>query len=200
MSNNSSTGGYLLPIPGQNPGVGNLTFEQFLQSVFVGVSGLPGGLVRPKWQLDPPKQPPVHVNWLAIGLSETDADVFAYTGSLSGSDPNVLMRMEELTVQATFYGPDAYDFASITRDGFQLPQNLEALGRAKMTFAYTDRMMRVPDVVNERWVNRWELGVHLRRQIVRSYPVLTFLSGNGILSVNNEGDGVTDQSIPVEEQ
>ena len=193
MTNNSSTGGYLLPAQ-EAPQFGDLSFQDFLQTVFVGISGLPGTLVRPKWQLNPPKNPDLTVNWLAIGLTEDDSDTNAFVG-IQPDNSSVLMRMEALTVQCTFYGPDSYELCKLLRDGFQIRQNLEALQKANMNFVNTDRMTRAPDVVNERWVDRWEMAVHLRREIIRTYPILTFVSGSGILIENNQGSGV--KTIPI---
>ena len=180
--NNSSTGGYLLPEK-QPSEFGTLTFEEFLQSVFVGISGLPGNLVRPKWQIEPPTQPDITVNWLAIGLTENNSDTFSY----SNTQPNGVyqfMRMEALTVQCTFYGPQSLQIGKVVRDGFQITQNLEALQSVNMGFVNTSRMIRVPDLVNERWVDRWEMEVYLRREVLRTYPVLSLLSGSATLIAN----------------
>lgn len=195
--NNSSTGGYLKPQV-QPSNFGNLSFEQFLQTVFVGVSGLPGDLVRPKWQLNPPPQPDVLVDWLAIGLAEDDADTFSYQG-VTSSGSNQFMRMEELVVQCTFYGPNSLEFMRIVRDGLQLGQNREALKKALMDFVSTSKGMRVPDLVNERWVNRWEMTAYLRRQDMRVYPVLDFVSGSGSVIVNNS-NGTRTVAVDVDSQ
>ncbi len=177
----SATGGYLLPAA-PTPLPGELTLEQFLQTVFVGISGLPGDLVRPKWQIEPPKQPDVYVNWLAIGLNEDNADTFAYNSVNSGG-MNVFQRMEALSVQCSFYGPNSLDYARATRDGFQIGQNREALQSASMDFVSTSGLTRAPDIVNERWVDRWEMVVSLRAEILRVYPILNLVSVTGTLNV-----------------
>ncbi len=198
MSNTSATGGYLSSAP-EAPLPGDLTFDQFLQTVFAGISGLDGTLVRQKWQIDPPKQPDITVNWLAIGLNEDDADTFAYNSiAQSPSIANVFQRMESLSVQCSFYGPDALDIGRATRDGFQIGQNREALQSAKMDFVATSKLVRAPDLVNERWVNRWEMTVSLRREVLRVYPILTFLSVSGTLKVL-QSSGVRTLAINVEE-
>lgn len=193
----SASGGYLLPQEQVSP-FGGISFEQFIQTVFVGVSGLPGELVRPKWQKNPPKQPDIDVNWLAIGLSEDDADTNAYTG-VDAAGNNQFMRMEELTVQCSFYGPLAHEYMRIVRDGFQIPQNFAALQSANMGFVSTGKALRVPDLVNERWVNRWEMSVVLRRQDMRVYPILDFVSGSGFLR-SQQSSGVKTVAISVDGQ
>jgi hypothetical protein len=180
--NNSASGGYLLPQTQPSP-FGTLTFEQFLQTVLVGISGLPGDLVVPRWQIDPPTYPDITVNWLSFGLSEDDSDTNAYVG-VDDNGNNQFMRMEALTLQCTFYGLQSLEYGKALRDGLQIKQNLEALQKANMGFVNTSRMTRVPDLVNERWVDRWEMSVYLRREILRVYPILTFLSGSGSLIAN----------------
>ncbi len=179
MNNTSASGGYLLPAA-PTPLPGSLTFEQFLQQVFVGISGLPGDLVRPKWQVNPPKQPDFDIDWLAIALVDNEADANAYTGPDSNG-VNTMQRHEALEVACSFYGPNAMDFAALVRDGFQVSQNLEVLRSALMGFVSTNKIMRVPDLVNERWIDRYEMSVFLRREIVRTYPVLNLVSSSGIL-------------------
>jgi hypothetical protein len=179
-TNTSATGGYLQPAAGA-PLPGDLTLQQFLQTVLVGVSGLLPALVRPQWQVDAPKQPDIYVNWMSFGLTEDDADTFSYN-SLDSSNNNVFMRMEALTLQCSFYGPDSLEWGKTTRDGFQIGQNREALQSAGMDFVATSKMTRAPDLVNERWMDRWMMSVMLRREILRVYPILTFLSVNGTIS------------------
>lgn len=155
-----------------------LSFMQFVQSVFVGISGLDGTLVRPRWQPSPPKQPDSSTNWLAIGLQDDGADTNAFVG-VDEDGHNFTTRMEALEVQCSFYGPDAFEKCKLLRDGFQIPTNLEALLAAKMGFVETSKMVHLPELVNEVWFDRYDMSVFLRRQIMRVYPVLNFDSASG---------------------
>lgn len=195
--NTSSTGGYLLP-QAQPSSFGTQTFKQFLQQVFVGVSGLPGELVRTRWQPKPPKQPDGDVNWLSIGLTEDDSDTNAYLGTDSKGN-NQFMRMEALTVECMFYGPDSLEIGKLVRDGLQLKQNLQVLQQANMNFVNTSRMIVSPDLVNELWIERWAMSVFMRREILRTYPILTLLSGSGSL-IANVSSGTKTVEIAVEGQ
>lgn len=177
--NNSSTGGYLVPAA-QGPYPGSLTFQQFLQSVFVGISGLDGTLVRPSWQKNPPKQPDGDVNWMAFGVSQIQGDANAYVG-LDASNNNTTLRHEELEVLCSFYGPSSESIGSQVRDGFQIPQNLEGLRAANMGFKEASLLRHVPELVNELWIDKWVMNVYLRREIMRVYPILTFLSAQGTI-------------------
>lgn len=181
--NTSATGGYLQPAS-STPLPGGLSFHRFIQTMLVGISGLSGDLVRPKWQPNPPKQPDGDVNWLAFALQDDDADTNAFSG-VDENGHNIFQRMETLEVPCSFYGPASYEIAKLLRDGLQIPQNTEAINRASMGFVSTSRIVHVPDLVNEIWVNRYEMSLFLRREILRSYPIVTFLSVSGTLTVND---------------
>lgn len=178
-TNNSSTGGYLIPNP-QGPYPEGLTFKQFLQQVFVGISNLPGELVRPAWQPYPPEQPDIKVNWMAFGVTSVTPDANAFSGFDSNNN-NTTQRHENLEIKCSFYGPDSEPLSSQVRDGFQIQQNLEGLRAANMGFVGTNAAMHVPDFVNERWIDRFEMLVFLRREIIRVYPIISFLSVSGNL-------------------
>jgi hypothetical protein len=176
---------FMQPTP-QFPVVsGSLTLTEFLQTMLAGVSGLPGQLIRPKWQINPPKQPDVEVNWLAMALINAPADANAYVGFLPdghGGQVNVTQRMEQLELLCGFYGPNGYDYMGLTRDGFQIQANRDALTLAGMGYVGENTGHRVPDLVNERWVDRWEISFFINRQILRSYPILSFLSVSGSIT------------------
>ena len=193
--NNSATSGYLLP-QSQPSSFGELSFQQFLQTILVGISGLPGNLVIPRWQLDDPKQPEIGINWISFGLTEDDSDTNAYVG-IDSSGNNQFMRMEALTLQCSFYGPNSLEVGKAVRDGLQITQNLQTLQAANMGFVNTSTMTRVPDFVNEQWVDRWEMSIYMRRQIMRVYPILTFVSGSGILH-SNVSSG--EKNVPISVQ
>lgn len=190
--NDSSTGGYLQPSPQFPTLPGPLTLNQFLQSVLVGISGLPGDMVRPKFQVEPPKQPDIFTNWLAFAPVDNAPDANAFVGSvLDGPDTvNITQRMSKLEVQCGFYGPASLEYADLTRDGFQIPQNLASLTQAGMGFVGSNNAKRVPDLVNERWVDRWEISFFINRQVLRAYPILPFLSVAGRIETITNGSNL----------
>lgn len=175
------TQGYIQPST-TNGYPNGLSLEQFIQTVFTGISGIDGTLVRPDWQPNPPAQPDIDVDWMGIGIGDLSPDANSY---LSGSDNNVQssQRHETLDVQCQIYGPNAGKNYGLLRDGFQLDANRSALFQANMGFVEITRGRRVPDLYNQRWYNRIICSVFLTAEILRTYPVLTLVSASGTIYI-----------------
>jgi hypothetical protein len=173
---NSSTGGYLSP---DKP---TLNFEQFIQTVIVGISGIQGQLVRKKWQPNPPKQPDANTNWIAFGIASESVDNNAFVG-MDGAGVTTLQRQEYFELQCSVYGPAAYDTATILRDGFQIQQNLAALKASKMGFIGDVNLTHSPDLVNEVWIDRYEMTIKMVRLIQRTYSILPLIGAKGKIFV-----------------
>lgn len=181
MANDSSTGGYILPAGSYAP-LEDDVLAAALQSMVVGITGLPGDMVRPRWQPVVPKQPDVGTDWCAIGVSSsdrTDYPVDEHVGAGDGSD--TLTRWEDFTMLASFYGPHAMNFADLLRDGLYIAQNREAIQLDGMDLIDAGTRLTAPDLVNQQWIRRYDLPVRMRRKTVRSYPVLNLLSGSTVL-------------------
>jgi hypothetical protein len=189
MSNTSATGGYLLPtttvpLPSPSPGAPAFTLTQFIQSVLVGLTGIDGTLVRPKWQINPPKQPDIGVDWIAFKVTMSNPDTYSYNTLSHDEDDNPVyqyQRQEDLTLSCAFYGPNSREYGSIVIDGFQIGQNLEALQSAGLAFTSSGQLMLMPDLVNERWVEKYELEILMRREIQRTYSILSILEAQGTI-------------------
>lgn len=185
--NDSSTGGYLLPVE-SNPPAEDAALDAILQSLIVGLTGLPGSMIRPRWQPTVPKQPEPSVNWCAIGVTEDDSDDYpaiVHIGAGDGRDQ--FYQNETLSVLASFYGPNAQSYAKIARNGLYIAQNREALTAAGLDVKGAKKIVSAPEMINLQWVKRYDLNMHFSRQVSRTYAVLNLLSSDGTL----ETDSVT---------
>jgi hypothetical protein len=181
MANDSSTGGYLSPAVASPPHEDDALTAIF-QQMIVGITGLPGSMVRPRWQPTVPKQPEPTVNWCALGITVQaldDGPTIIHNGAGNGSDTYI--RHEQIDVLASFYGPNAMQYAQQLADGLAIPQNLEQLKAQDMNSVDTGEIRAAPDLVNEQWIRRYDMQLTFRRKITRSYAVLNILSAQGTI-------------------
>ena len=185
-TNSSATGGYLVPGPTPAPLEGQ-SFEDFLSEVMVGISGLDPTLVRPRWQPEPPNIPAWGTTWMAFGITNYKADTFAVEIHHPEIDGNTeFQRHEEVTILCSFYGPDAVKAACIMRDGFQIDQNREVLNLNGMGLVETTEIRPAPTLTKDRWLQRMDMNLIIRRAVYRTYPILNLLSAQGILDTEVE--------------
>lgn len=178
MSNNSASGGYLLPTTLPLPG--GLTLLQFLQQVIVNLTGLPSTMVRPKWQAEPPKEPPEPtINWCAFGIIESDPDANAYIEG--DANESSFQRHENLQLICSFYGPSSNENAALLRDSFQISQNRDVLSQGNIGFTTVGRSTFVPEFINNRWFPRTDIDVFLLRRVIRTVAIVPFESAKGII-------------------
>ncbi len=178
---------YVTPVPGGFALPRGLDLNTFLQTVVVGVSGMAGPLVRPEWQPEGPKQPDLPVNWIAMGVQALTPNASAYLSLQGPDDPHpgsvATQRHQTVEVTLSIYGPDCLENYGLLSDGFQLPQNRIALYQANMGFTELTMARRIPDLVNQRWIDRVVCSILFQREVQRVYPVLTFLSASGTIYI-----------------
>lgn len=180
----SSTGGYLAPT--SPPPATDDALDDQIQAAVVGITGLDGTLVRPRWQPKPPKQPPAAANWCAIGVTSMDADTYAWVGHHPDGDGyDEMQHHVTFDVLASFYGPAGQAYAGLLRDGLQIAQNREALYLQGISFVDASKIIAAPALINEQWVRKYDLTVTLRTQITRTYAVLNLLEASGSISTQN---------------
>lgn len=219
--NNSATGGYILPDSEiEFVGSGIITFvgngpiiwinsipyqvplyddvlDDFFQALVVGITGLPGNNVRPRYQeVEVPNIPAWGTDWAAVGVMSIDSDDYPYIqhyDEISGSNGTFafdqMIRQENVEVLLSFYGPDAGNYCSIFRDGIYLPQNFEPLTLAGMGLtAAGPHMQKVPQLIKTRWWYRYDMYLYIKRAIQRRYAIFSLLSAAAQLWCNISND------------
>jgi hypothetical protein len=178
MANDSSTGGYISPVA-PSFAVFDAALDAVLQKAVVGITGLPGNMVRPRWQPVVPKQPEPSTDWCAIGLTDSDSTDYPaewHDGNGGGSDTQ--QAWDGLTVLASFYGPNATANASLLRRGLYVAQNREQLQASGIDVVDAGTIAASPDLINQQWVRRYDLPIRLRRKVQTSYPILNIASAD----------------------
>lgn len=184
MANDSSAGGYLTPATSPAPLEGQ-ALNRFLQQVWVGITGLDGMLIRPRWQAEPPAIPPFGTDWMAFGITRRKGDTFTSTiHDPTGNGNDSVYRQEMLDILCTFYGPDADNYASLLREGLFVAQNREVLQLNNFGLVEVGEAVAVPEIIKDRWTYRVDMRVTLRRSILRTYPVLNILSAEGTVDTD----------------
>ena len=185
MPNTSASGGYLTPT--SNP-IDDDALVNFIQAWVVGITGLSGANVRPRWQPEPANIPDVNVTWAAIGISSREADPFIYENHLPSANGSLgeteVRRHESLTFLASFYGPSANFYATVFRDGMQVSQNHDVLSVASFGFIESEDLVAVPELLKEKWLFRVDLRFKIKRQVVRRYGIQNLIAAG--VQLNNE--------------
>lgn len=169
MTADSTVSGPLLPFATPAP-LEDEALDDFLQGFVVGITGMPGTLVYPRWQGEPPNLPDVGTDWAAIGVADREGDTYG-AEEHAADGVTYVSRHETLDVHATFYGPNAQSNAALFRDGLMLQQNHEALFLAGMGLHDVGQLQRSGDLIKMRWLGTSELPFKIRRIIVRGYPI-----------------------------
>lgn len=178
--NTSATGGYLLPT--EIPLPGGLTLDQFIQQAISGITGIAPAFVRPRYQQEPPIQPDIGKDWVAIGITVTPVDGNSYQKQDDTSA--LLSRWETLEVLCSFYGPNSLLNATILRDGFQISQNRDVLKSGNINFTDSSDIQRAPNLTNQRWFDRQDITINLLREVQRTYAILPLVSAEGIINTD----------------
>ncbi|TXH35302.1 MAG: hypothetical protein E6Q98_16045 [Rhodospirillaceae bacterium] len=174
MSNDSATGGYVVP-EGAGP-VEDDVLTDVITDFVSGITGLARQLVRPRWQPQAPNQPDRDVDWCAAGVTEQRPYDHPYVAHDAAGDNGEgvdrMQRHEELEVLVSFYGPNSSRNAKRLRDGLYIGQNRDAMTRdAGLKLIGCGAVAAIPELVNSLWLNRADLRIELRRQIDRVYPI-----------------------------
>lgn len=195
MANTSATGGYLPPdgtlLPAEDDDL-----DAIFQKAIAGITGLPGSMVRPRWQPVPPKQPEPSVNWCALGVTVQTPDAGPYIEHIADGDgKDRSNRHEDIEVLASFYGPAAQEYASRLRDGFGIPQNNEEINAAGVFFVDSGPIRPAPELVNQQWIRRRDIALTFRRKVSREYAVLNVQSATVTTTTETFSDEVSINAL-----
>lgn len=185
MANSSMSGGYLTevkaPIEGKE-------LQRFIQQFLMGVSGLPGSLVRPAYQQEPAAWPDVDTDWLAFW--EKDRTTTGYVTEIIAQEvikphKHKTVSHVEMSIQLAAYGPMAASIISRIRDGIQLSQNRDVLHTKGFAVVNLQSLGFIGDQTpDNEYLNRWDGVLTLRREEVREFDISTFLGADGIIAAN----------------
>jgi len=205
MPNDSSTGGYLLPLADPEPLEG-LALNNFIQGWIAGVTGLAGNLVRPRWQAEPPNVPPTATAWAAVGTTVRPADEFPLIvhnpNGNGGLGQDELHQHEDIDILVSFYdlgtNGQAEALAALLRQGLAINQNLEPLTLNGMGLISCGPSIALPSIFKTRWNYRVDMTVTIKREIVRVYPVQNIQSIDITLEAENAGGELLTKNITVQ--
>lgn len=170
----STQAGYLAPLSidnWQNDG----DLDAIIQAWIRDLTGLPGDVVRPRWQPTPPPQPPQDVNWLSLGCLNQALSDYHYIEQIDDNTA-VLHRHETMEYLLTFYGPNASGLAIGLRDRAMVTQNRDFLNQHGIAIMHIGNANNTPLLANEMYRGRCDLPIHFRRQINTTFPIRSLLS------------------------
>ena len=174
-ANTSRQLGYLTPV--NTIAAYDLDLDKIFQAHVVGITGMTGSLVRPRWQPTPPVQPPLTTDWCAIGVSRIVnmyGPAIVHQGT-DATDPDngtdTREWHEEIEVLASFYGPGASAKLAAFVEGCGIPQNNDQLKQYNMAFVSASDPIAAPDFQNQQWIRKFDVTLTFRRRTQRVYQV-----------------------------
>jgi hypothetical protein len=200
MPNNSTTGGFLAPTS-TGGDLNDAALQDFLQTIIVGIVGLPGNLVRPRFQDEPPNPPDYGTDWCAIGPGTRQRDPFSAV--IQNSTNTKVIRNRELEILASFYGPQAETNGELLAMGFEVPQNREALQYANAAWTGFNLISGVrgpviaPALIKGRWYYRADYSFSIRQQQQYTYPVETLEEAKGTIDLESPGKPIITETFDV---
>lgn len=167
--NTSATGGYLLPDGEAVPN--DQSLEDIFQGLIVGVTGLSGKWVRPRFQTEPPPIPSIKQDWVAFVVQNQTPDDGPY---FEQSENQTSIRHERLEVFLSFYGPNGQMYSKRFIDGLAIPQNIDQILEHKIKFIEVGRVLTAPDKINEQYVHRFDVTAVFARKTKQVHQIKTF--------------------------
>jgi hypothetical protein len=191
----SRTAGYLGPTSA--PPLDDDAFYDFLHDLIAGITGMAGNMIRPAWVEEPANQPPLPDNWCAFAVNSEEFDWMPAVIHLpDGEGQDRLSRHIESTITVTFFGPKGAANAGLLRDGLFVAQNTAMLRAASMGVIEINQFTLSPELFrNNRWYNRVDIVLRIRREQVRFYPVRNIVQAEGTVTANTFTDHTVDREF-----
>ncbi len=180
MPIDSSQAGYLDPTA--SPLEGD-ALNKVLHDAIVGLTGINGKLVRPRWVPEPSTQPSFDENWVAFGIPRTVPDYASYEEVIVDGVTQI-QRDELLFVLHSFYGPNCKALAERMRNALDVSQNRAALRAAGLLFKEAQEPVVLPALLKEKWVKRVDITIVYARRAIHTYAIRIIESGQ--LGLDNE--------------
>jgi hypothetical protein len=190
MTNTSAYSGYLTPTSAPIEMEG---FEDTIQAMVTGVTGLDGTMVRPRYQAKPPSRPSKSENWCAIGVKTFLGTNSSAAHDSKGDGHDVVTTWTDLEVLATFHGPRALELATRLKDGLLLEQNRAVLRKAGIAVTDSGEPINAPEKVSGAWTPRIDLPLNMQWETRQTYGVLNLLDAPGSVVSDN---GVSVKIVP----
>lgn len=163
----------------------DLDLDKVFQATVVGITGLAGNLVRPRWQKTPPTQPGPDTDWIALGTVRQTPDQYAHKRQdPTNSERTILRRHVTIEVLVSCYGPNGMSLLNRLRNGLLMDANRNALRAYGIAFQEGGDETNVPELVNQQWYRRVDCPLTFRRQVETSYAGPTILTAPITLTPN----------------
>jgi hypothetical protein len=184
----STTSGFIGPNASPTP-LQDDAYDDLLHDLIAGITNIAPDLIRPRWQPEPPPRPDISVDWVAFGITEVDQDWLPSIVHVdTGEGFDAFQRFEVNTVLVTFYGPNSGRNVGLLKDGLFIDQNVAELRKNAVAIVEVGASTTAPELFNQRWQDRTDLPVHLRREIRRDYPVRNLLRAQGTITAQGPFD------------
>jgi hypothetical protein len=99
------------------------------------------------------------------------------------------LQTHELTnILCSFYGPNAAQFASYLQRGLFIDQNQAVLRINGVGLVEVGELRHIPELIKDRWWQRSDFEIILRREIRYDYDVRNLLRSTGEITAQPPGE------------
>jgi len=160
-----------------------------LHDMVAGIANIPGELIFPRWQPEPPVHPDYDKDWGAVGVMNSSSDWQPSVIHVSGNPDypdgfDIFQRHEVFGFLVTYYGPNAGKNAGLLRDGLFIDQNLAEFRKYNTTIVEAGDITYPMELFRQRWLSRADLNLTMRREVRRYYPIRDVLRSQGLIHAN----------------